>query len=174
MNPTVTRILIIRHGEKPGDAASESAADGPHLSVRGQERAAALSVHIPATFGTPDFLMATQQSRHSVRPIETITPLARALGLQINEDHADDDFAGAAHAIVGKPNFAGKLVLICWHHGKIPQLARAFGAIPPVDPWPGAVFDRVWSLEVPATTPAAQNLPVKNIPQMLLFGDSSV
>jgi len=172
MNSPPTKVLIIRHGEKPGDPATDSPDDGRDLSTRGFERAAALSVYVPATFGPPDFLFATEESKHSNRPVETITPLAKVLGLEINSKHADDDFATVADDIRNNAKYGGKLVLICWHHGKIPKLTEALGGIPPFDPWPATVFDRVWSLDLSDPTSAAR-IQVQNIPQMLLFGDCS-
>jgi phosphohistidine phosphatase SixA len=172
MSSSPTKILIIRHGEKPGDPATDNADDGRDLSPRGFERAAALAVYVPNTFAPPDFLFATEESKHSNRPVETITPLAKALGIEINSKHADDDFQKVADDIRNNAKYAGKLVLICWHHGKIPKLTAALGGSPPFDPWPGTVFDRVWSLDLPVPAGAA-GLPVQNISQMLLFGDSS-
>lgn len=167
---TQTRVLIIRHGEKPGDPAAESAVDGRELSPRGVERAAALATYIPRTFGAPDFLFATQQSKHSNRPVETITPLSQAVGVEINDKHADDDYQKVADDILGHPKYAGKLILICWHHGKIPKLTSALGGIPPQNHWPDTVFDRVWSLEI--SVPPATGIPAQNLPQNLLPEDS--
>jgi phosphohistidine phosphatase SixA len=172
MSSAATKVLIIRHGEKPGDPATDGADDGRDLSTRGFERAGALAVYIPATFGPPDFLFATEESKHSNRPVETITPLAKVLGIEINSKHADDDFQKVADDILSNAKYAGKLVLICWHHGKIPKLTAALGGSAPFDPWPGDVFDRVWSLDLPVPA-AADGIPVQNTPQMLLFGDSS-
>ena len=38
-------------------------------------------------------------------------------------------------------------VLVCWRHGKLPELAQALGVTPPQDPWPGSVFDRYWVID---------------------------
>jgi hypothetical protein len=165
-------VLIIRHGEKPGDPSSDSATDGTDLSTRGYERAASLAIYVPATFGKPDFLFATQASKHSNRPVETITPLAHALGLPIDDKHADDDYAKVASDVLTHSKYAGKLVLICWHHGKIPALTTALGGVPPMAKWPGAVFDRVWRIDDPAAS-AATGLAVANLPQQLMYGDST-
>lgn len=173
MSATPKQVLIIRHGEKPGDPAVDSEADGRDLSTRGFERAGALAPYIPATFGAPDFLFATQASKHSNRPVETITPLAQALQLDIDAKHGDDDYPKVAADILGNAKYHGKRVLICWHHGKIPELAQALGGIPPQSPWPGAVFDRVWQIDYPQESASPQNLAVNNLAQMLLFGDSS-
>ena len=113
MSNSPTKILIIRHGEKPGDPATDSADDGRDLSPRGFERAAALAVYVPDTFGPPDFLFATEETKHSNRPVETITPLAKVLGIEINSKHADDDFRKVADDIRDNAKYSGKLVLIC-------------------------------------------------------------
>ena len=64
-------------------------------------------------------------------------------------------------------------MLICWHHGKIPDLVNALHSVPPVSKWPATVFDRVWQIDYPTEGLAANNLPVQNLPQMLLYGDQS-
>ena len=162
-NPTTASgpklVFIIRHGEKPGNPAVDNDADGPNLSTRGYVRAAALAISIPATLPKPDFLLASQQSKHSNRPVETITPLAKALGMEINSKHADDDYAKVADDILNHPKYAGKNVFICWHHGKIPKLAEALGVSNPINPWPGNVFDRVWKIDYSKGKPVFQNLP---------------
>lgn len=162
------QVLIIRHGEKPGDPGLDSDADGPDLSPEGYKRAAALSVHIPASFPKPDVLIATQPSRHSNRPLQTITPLAEKLKLDVNSKHPDDDYGTVAQRIRNNPKYAGKNVLICWHHGKIPQLAAALGVVNPPSPWPGQVFDRVWQIDF-----AGGVATLKDVPQRLMYGDSS-
>jgi hypothetical protein len=167
------RVLIIRHGEKPGDPSADNTGDGPSLSTKGYERAGALAPYVPAQFGPPDFLFATRESENSNRPVETITPLSKAIGVPIDDKHVDEDYGKVASDILGNAKYAGKLVLICWHHGKIPDLTRALHAVPPVPKWPGTVFDRVWQIDYPTDGSAANNLPVQNLPQMLLYGDES-
>jgi hypothetical protein len=58
---------------------------------------------------------------------------------------------------LSEPKFASKLVIICWHHGNIPQLAAALGVTAmqmetapeymPKRKWNSAVFDRFWILD---------------------------
>ena len=162
------QILVIRHGEKPGDPCVENEADSPDLSIKGQERAAALAFNLPAAFGKIDHLFATQKSKHSDRPVETITPLAAALNLKINSDYADGDFETIAAHILGHPKYSGERILICWHHGKIPQLAAALHVANPPSPWPCGVFDRVWIIDYEAGGSAV----LRNVPQQLLYGES--
>jgi hypothetical protein len=64
--------------------------------------------------------------------------------------------------------YDGQFVLICWHHGKLPELAQALGATPPVAKWPGAVFDRYWVIH--ESSKGKRTLDDR--PQSLLFGDS--
>ncbi|MHA6845640.1 histidine phosphatase family protein [Ralstonia syzygii] len=163
-------ILIIRHGEKPGEPDIDALTDGTDLSTKGYERAGALSPYVPAMFGKPHFLFATKASEHSNRPVETITPLARAIGLPIHDDYPDNDYGKLASHLTSDDRYAGKLVLICWHHGTIPKLAAALGGLPPETHWPPRSFDRVWMLEY--TTASNNPIPISNLPQRLLFGDS--
>lgn len=163
-----TRIILIRHGEKPGDPNSDKVADGTGLSLRGQIRAAALSVSIPAAYPNVNFLFATAASAKSNRPVLTITPLSQALHLKISAKHGDKDYAALADHLLTHDKYAGKVVLVCWHHGKLPKLAKALGVTPPVDPWPAGVFDRIWQIDFPSA-----GVPtVVNLPQQLLIGDS--
>ncbi|MFD1561439.1 histidine phosphatase family protein [Paraburkholderia silviterrae] len=164
-------IFIIRHAEKPGDPASDSEHEGIHLSTRGYERAAALAPYFPATFPRPHVLFAAATSKHSDRPVETITPLAQALKLDIKADIADADYATLANKILSDGKYEGKVLLICWHHGHIPALTQSLGGEPPQDPWPNLAFDRVWQLDYPSGVAPASGLPVRNIAQRLLFGD---
>ena len=121
-------------------------------------------------FATPDFIFATKTSHHSNRPIETITPLRSALNLadgHFNDKHSDDDYAKVASDILTNSKYVGKVVLICWHHGKIPALAEALGTAAPPK-WPDSVFDRVWQITWQEGQ-ATLNIQC----QMLLYGDAN-
>ena len=162
------QILIIRHGEKPGDPGVDSKDDRPDLSTKGYERAAALAFELPAAFGKIDHLFATHKSTNSNRPRETITPLAAALNLKINHDYANGDFEKIAEHILRHPKYSGERVLICSHHSTIPQLAAALHVANPPSPWPDEVFDRVWIIDYDAGGSAV----LRDVPQQLLYGDS--
>jgi hypothetical protein len=186
-------IYIVRHGEKLGDATNDKKG-GPDLSIQGSARAAALpSLFVPANvscilaasssnftgqysavsgvkagparFLAPDFLFATQKSKHSNRPVETITPLSLATGLTINSSYPDGGYGDLAKAVLGG-QYAGKVVLICWHHGEIPALAQALGVSTPPK-WKGSVFDLVWQITY---TKGKAKLKVHH--QKLLYGDA--
>lgn len=162
------RILILRHAEKSGIPDEDQPEDGPDLSSRGLARAAALAYLLPERFGPVDFLIAAAESRHSNRPIETIEPLARRLQLPINSKHPTADFQGLANALFDHGKYAGTSVLVCWHHGTIPELAAALKVTTPPASWPGEVFDRVWIITYSNGTTTFTNKP-----QCVLFGDSA-
>jgi broad specificity phosphatase PhoE len=123
-------ILIIRHADK---------ADGSGLSPEGRARAGALpklfvkSDDRPAPFPIPDFIIAAVTSDESSRPVDTVTPLAEKLGLPIKANIENKDYKELARELFTKPKYAGKTVLICWHHGRMPKLAEALKGtdIPP-------------------------------------------
>jgi hypothetical protein len=154
-------ILIIRHAEKLTDGRID-------LSPTGFERARLLpNLFSPAAarpdLPTPQAIFATHLSPHSNRPVQTVTPLAAALHLPINDTFSDDEYPALAAALLsGK--FAGKIVLVVWHHGKIPQLASALGATPPYSPWPDNQYDRIWRIDYPNGKATLQDLPYAIMP----------
>jgi len=161
------QVLIIRHGEKPGDWSAADDETEPHLSVKGRERAAALAVYIPATFQAVDFLFAAKVAESSNRPVETITPLSVAIHKDIDSKFANGEFKDLAEHILTHPKYAGKRVLICWHHGHIHDLAGALGVSNAPDKWKGHVFDQVWQIDY-----SDGNAKLRILNQKLLFGDS--
>jgi hypothetical protein len=161
------QVLIIRHAEKPGDPSADDEND-PNLSVKGRERAAALAIYIPATFQAVDFLFATKESQKSNRPVETIAPLSLAIQKDIDSHFANDEFDKLAQHVLTHAIYAGKRILICWHHGRIPSLAGALGVANAPAKWSGHVFDQVWRIDF-----ADGNATLKILNQQLLFGDSS-
>jgi phosphohistidine phosphatase SixA len=136
---TNARILLMRHAEKTGDPMD------PHLSLDGYARAAKLADFIPATFGMPQFLIATSNSKHSVRPIETLEPLSTKIGVTVDATYADQDYGALASQLLSEPRYAGALIVVCWHHGNIPSMAHALraklGSYP--DPWDADVFNQI-------------------------------
>ena len=163
-------VFIIRHAEKPlGD---EKLSD---LAPMGFKRAQALpslflqqpgSSKLPR-LPRPNFIFATDTSKHSNRPIETVTPLSQALRLPIDHDYADAEVTAVANEVLGG-KYAGKVVLICWHHGEIPRLAQAFGITDAPKKWDEAVFDKIRMIEW-----VDGKAQFSVLPQNLLPGDST-
>jgi hypothetical protein len=159
------QIAIIRHAEKPSS--------GSELSARGWERAKALpSLFLESrflTFGSAVavFGMSPSQSEGSVRSIQTVQYLSQSLGLVTNTGFTGDDVDQLAREIKTNKIYDGKLVVICWHHQGIQDVAVALG-VQNAPSWSGSDFDRVWLL----TFKSDQELQFENLPQRLLSGDS--
>ncbi|MGA2174821.1 MAG: flagellar basal body-associated protein FliL [Verrucomicrobiota bacterium] len=138
-------VLIIRHAEKP-----ES---GKELTVEGEARAQAYVKYFGEfqLDGKPlklDSLFAAHDSKNSNRPRLTLEPLAQALKLPLDSSFKDKEPEKLAAELQTKPH--GKNILVCWHHGGIPGLARALGADPatllPGGAWPDNVYG--WVIEL--------------------------
>jgi broad specificity phosphatase PhoE len=162
------RVIILRHGEKPGDPAAPDDSASPDLSPAGVARAKMLATQIPKKFETFDFLFAAANSNKSHRPVETVQPLATALDLspaKFVQSYANESYATLADDILKKPKYSEKVIVICWHHGNIPALGVALGATwaqlaaapeliarpsPGIDrlKWNPDVFDRFWILDL--------------------------
>lgn len=162
-----SRVLIIRHGE----AAEHS--NG--LSLRGKTRAAALVPYILETdylqdFGHPVALIAHQpnQVEPSRRPIETLQPLAKDLGLSINSMFTHDKWESMVDYVKNNPAFEGKTVLICWGQKNMSLIAERFGVSPRPLPWPTETYDRIWIIDF---LPGGKE-NIRNYPMRLIYGDS--
>jgi hypothetical protein len=142
---TPKEVLIIRHGEELTDESS------PHLSEQGFARAQSLIKLFSgpqARFDLPDaiFACAPKRSGGSVRSIETVTPLARALRLNIDMEFDSNDQRDVAHEILKNPAYDGQTVLIAWSHGEIPKLAEKLEARKVPNEWPRGHFDVIWRI----------------------------
>lgn len=117
--------MIIRHAEKP--------AVGRDLTDKGRQRAEAYAGYfktlaIDSKSLKPDYLVATADSDGSERPRLTLEPLSKALGRKIDLRFKAKQDRELAEDLRATPH--GQCVLICWHHGKIPDLVKALGADP--------------------------------------------
>lgn len=163
------RILIIRHGEKPADSSN------PNLSPQGYQRAQILPTLFSKqpqllTYGKPVALFAFNNSDgHSNRGVETATPLAGSLGLQLNTSYSPTQTSEIARLILGTPAFTAKMVMIVWRHSDIQNLAMALG-VSNAPAWSASVFDRIWEIDL---DPQGHVVSFKNLPQNLLPGDSA-
>ncbi|PRB54402.1 flagellar basal body-associated protein FliL [Pseudomonas sp. MYb2] len=133
-------VLIVRHAEKPDV--------GRELNAQGQQRAAAYADYFTALklrdeTLTPQRLIATADSPQSIRPRQTLMPLAQRLQLPIEQPFANNDVDKLV-SLLRKDNQA-KTVLIAWHHGHINKLIGAFGGNGPAlvgqPKWPVDVYD---------------------------------
>ena len=102
-----------------------------HLTAVGKKRAELLpelfvkSERRPDPFPRPDFLFAAKNSKSSHRSVETATPLAEKLKLTLHAEVKNEDYGTLAKDLLGGAKFSGKTILVAWHHGKLPDFARA-------------------------------------------------
>jgi broad specificity phosphatase PhoE len=169
------KIMLIHHAEKPnGDAGlmPDGTQNPEALTALGWTRANALvGLFAPANEAAPRPPLARPASLFasgsaSLRPKQTITPLAAALSLAVATLPK-----GQEAELVAEAKTAKDPALISWQHEAIPEIAalirgRADG-IPAT--WPGHRFDLVWVFDLTGdgTWSFAQ------APQLLLPGDSS-
>jgi hypothetical protein len=135
-------VLIIRHAEDGGP--------GRDLAPRGKERAEAyktyfLNFTVDSKRLEPTVIFAAKDSKQSHRPRLTVEPFAKAAKLRIDAHFGNNQSAELAAAL--RTTEQGKVILISWRHGDIPDLLRALGAKPedllPRGKWPGSVYDWV-------------------------------
>lgn len=179
-----TKIMLLRHAEKPAkDTAPFGVTlDGKQskesLAVRGWQRAGALANllappldgHVQhASLAKPQFLFSSKplKRKGSRRPIETITPLAEKLGVEINLERDRDHFV----AMVAEAFSCKGVVLICWQREYIPDIAACILGNATIAPqaWPENRFDLIWVFDLNRRT---GKYSFRQIPQMLLAGDS--
>jgi hypothetical protein len=139
------QIIVIRHAEKPRDETN------PHLSPAGQSRAQQLVPFITtdgsgSRFGTPAALFAPRPTRdgQGQRSLETLTPLATALKLDVQTPYRPAEYAVFARWILRNPAYSGKTVVIAWTHDEIPDLVAELGVKPKPQRWKSKVYDLVY------------------------------
>jgi hypothetical protein len=180
-----TKIMIIRHAERPPDDGSangvtpKGATDPKELSVRGWQRAGAL-VRFFAPLGghfadphlaTPDTIFASKVAHHSpsLRPQRTVESLADFLHKSLVMKHAK----GEEEALVADAIAADGAVLIAWEHEAIPDICNLIIGNKTTCPqkWHGSRYDLVWVLDRPRSSEEAWTFA--QVPQMLLPGDTN-
>ncbi len=137
-----TTVLIIRHGEKPET--------GTGLTPVGEARAKAYVPYFQhyKVDGRPfhvDYVFATKDGKNSARERLTVAPLSEALKLTTDLRFKNKEVQELADAMRAK--HYGNDILICWHHGQIPNLINALGGdskkLIRADKWPADHFDWV-------------------------------
>ncbi|SEJ90956.1 hypothetical protein SAMN05192539_102317 [Paraburkholderia diazotrophica] len=157
-------VLIIRHAEKPeagGDTGIDGsgAPDSRSLTPRGWQRAGiwtelfAPSLDHAGTYPRPAAIFASAPATHSEiaagnsgsksrRPLETVSPLAAKLGIDVNLNFGkgqEGDLAAAIAQIDG-------ITLVCWQHEDIASIATALAPTVENIPshWPGDRFNVIF------------------------------
>jgi broad specificity phosphatase PhoE len=174
---SAAKIMVIRHAEKPnGDGAPSLMLDGAEnpeaLTATGWKRANALvDLFNPANgaparppLGKPRTLFAS--GSQSLRPKQTIAPLATALNLSITTFLKGQE----AQLVVAAKGAEGP-VLISWQHEAIPGIAALIrssaNGVPPK--WPDHRFDLVWVFDLQPSGAWS----FAQVPELVMPGDSA-
>jgi hypothetical protein len=191
-------IYVIRHGEKPADPPTPTAAPEPPFGVdvngnesihallpHGWQRSGALAVlfahalgplqaglRTPTTLLSPDYGKPDKTQGH--RTYQTIEGLSDRLAVPINSPFAEGQEAALASAVVA--DYTG-VVLICWEHQHIPAIGAALPTVSGTQipaAWPGDRFDVIWSFTLqPQLGDSPAEYVFSQIPQQLLAGDGA-
>jgi hypothetical protein len=140
------KILLIRHGEKPKECQDNPKLNDskfPDLSPEGYARADKLAPYLEKKYGKADFIFAAKSSK-TKRPVETITPYSKLVGVPIDSQYDNGDEPKLAGILLSDPKYAGKLVVICWRHEEMPQFAAALNA--PVGTYPKKWDSKVYNV----------------------------
>jgi hypothetical protein len=171
-------IMMIRHAEKPHHADSpygitpDGEYDRHSLTVTGWIRAGALvGLFAPARGEPPTGLYrpdtvygSAYEDGHSKRSVQTVTPLAARLGMDVIRRYTSGDEARLAKELSARPG----ATMVSWNHEAIPKIAQYLGEVTPTPPahWPRDRYDIVWTF-----TRNGDGWRFAQVPQMLLPGD---
>ena len=163
---TPAQVILIRHAEKPDKGVS--------LSKQGFERAAAFVPFFtlpPANsaFQLPVaiYAMVTSKNHSSTRCVQTVGPLASALGIPLIAQYTWGDYKAMVDAINQDSDYEGKTVMICWEHKGLGDIAAYFGVKP--TPVYGSVYDRLWVIDFDDGNFSS----FQDLPQQLMYGDTT-
>ena len=170
------KIMLIRHAEKPngdgGPGLMPSGVENPRaLTLTGWKRANALvGLFNPADGALPRAPLAMPRSlfasgSESLRPKQTVAPLAAALNLSIRTF-----LNGQEPELVAAIKAAEDPVLISWRHEAIPEIAALIrgGAEGVPQRWPGHVYDLVWVFDLQPSGAWS----FTQVPELLMPGDT--
>jgi hypothetical protein len=139
-----TVVYFIRHAEKPKESSSE-------LSHLGKKRASCLATIFSNNkyFHIPKRIIAQPSNANhpSKRPIGTVKPLAKKLGLGI-EHGCDGSDIKCVQDLIKQGNGP---ILIAWEHKRLSKIIKKF--IDQDTPkYPSDRYDLVWILDTKART----------------------
>jgi len=140
------KVMLIRHAEKP--------ASGNDLSAMGWRRAECIrDLFMNNSTIKPNKIYAQKASKKneeipdSRRQIETVAPLARALGLTIDNSFTSFELDELSNdiATLSEDQFP---VLVSWNHDEIKNFLINFGMKYQIAPtYPSKRYDLVWTVD---------------------------
>jgi broad specificity phosphatase PhoE len=175
-----TRIMIIRHAEKPAKSGPPYGVDwdgAPHpdsLSPRGWQRGGALATFFAPSRGAlqspaisvPQYIFACgkEKERDRLRPLQTVTLLGEKLGIAVDTTFVKGEEARLAERAMALSG----VVLISWEHRNIHLIANHILGDSTRAPqhWPEERFDIVWICDLSEGV-----YRFRQLPQLLMPGD---
>jgi hypothetical protein len=166
---TPSKIYIIRHADKLAQNP------GPALSPKGEIRAIAFAIRFYQEFPHPDFIFATDPVSNkndglykkglSIRELQTVGPLANLITIKNHDDfpilhpYRNKEYDKLAHDLLTEPEFNKKIILICWDHKLIPEIAKSLG-VPDKDivKWQKKDFDSIYYIDFNGKKPSGKLL----------------
>lgn len=169
--PASTRIIhVIRHGEKPKSKSDHT------LNSTGLARAQALMGLFAPLDGVyragiyrPDRIYASKGNTASMRPLQTVQPLAQRMGLSIITKF---DVEAAVSATAKELKAQTGVTLMSMEHSAIVAMCSKLGTSTPKIPssWDSSRFDMVWTF---VSTDGGKSWKFTQTPELLLAGDKS-
>jgi hypothetical protein len=170
--------MLIRHAEKPAGSRRGVDAKGNQaktsLTVRGWQRAGALACLLagPREFrlalASPNFIFAPKppEPHGSRRSLQTVSPLAKRLGIKINSNFPKHAVAEMLEHAISQEG----VVLICWQREYLHIIANLILGNDFTAPqkWDKDRFDLVWVFKKGLTNAGYE---FRQVPQNLLKGD---
>lgn len=171
------QILIVRHAEKQPQELKNYGELYQALTLKGYERAAALSQYFPGNFGLIDYVFATKPNQfyQSFRPMMTCAPTAYNVR---NKQKAKDDeifnlnfdikeTADLGKELLTNKKYDGKTIIVCWEHHMLKTLIDALNVdAAAFKEWPSDAFDVTFRITFDKGKTILQKLP-----QKLMYGD---
>jgi hypothetical protein len=145
------KIIIIRHGDK--DAEEES---NHNLSKEGFSRALALPDVLIKKFKTFSAIFAPQPippKAKNIRSIQTITPAAIRLGININTSFRVGDEDKLAKELLTDSTLDGKAVLVVWEHKNIMRIIKELGVKEGPEKWGKNDYDSIFVITFNGNAP---------------------
>ncbi|KAK6829854.1 hypothetical protein PG995_004425 [Apiospora arundinis] len=131
-------VYFIRHGEKPKK--------GDGLSADGVKRAQCLrGVFGVASDYNITHVMAQRPKKNGKqkRPYDTVLPLAKDMGLDVDTSCKRDDIDCVVDVI---ENYSGHgNILICWEHKRLRDVAKALG-VKKIKKYPKKAFNLIYTV----------------------------
>lgn len=152
--PAVETVVLIRHGEKPPGGEGR-------LDCQGLNRADRLPAVLAAAFDRPAAIFAPDPAQQKVdegvsydyrRPLQTVQPTARALGMTVDTRFGYRQIADLQKALEA-PEYSAATVIVAWEHKELVALARALmaangGSADVVPKWKGRDFDSIYVVRI--------------------------